>query len=188
MRPGIRATLLVALSLCLLVPAACSESGGPDGETAGPDAKLESALAAHAEGRLDEAASLYQQVLALDPDNKFAYYNLGLIDQTEGRIDAAAANYTEALTIDPDFGPALFNLAIIRADQGSTDEAIDLYRRVLVTNPEDAAAHLNLGFLLLDIGQRKEGRAELVTAVGLDPSLESRIPDGLVVVVGATGP
>ncbi|HJS25753.1 MAG TPA: tetratricopeptide repeat protein, partial [Actinomycetota bacterium] len=46
---------------------------------------------------------LYQQLLALDPENKFAYYNLGLIDQTQGRTDAAAANYTEALTIDPGF-------------------------------------------------------------------------------------
>ena len=103
-------------------------------------------------------------------------------------IDAAAANYTEALAIDPEFEPALFNLAIIRADQGSTDEAIELYRRLLATDPEEAGAHLNLGFLLLDRGQRKEGRAELATAVALDPSLESRIPDGLVVVVGATGP
>jgi hypothetical protein len=58
----------------------------------------------------------------------------------------------------------------------------------LQANPEDAGAHLNLGFLLLDSGQRKEGRLELVTAVGLAPSLESRIPNGLVVVVGANGP
>lgn len=57
-----------------------------------------------------------------------------------------------------------------------------------MTKPEDAGAHLNLGFLLLDSGEAREGRAELATAVGLDPSLESRIPDELVVGVGATGP
>jgi tetratricopeptide (TPR) repeat protein len=182
-----RVALVLGLCLCALA-AACSDDPVPEGETAGPDAKLESALQAHAEGRLDDAVRLYQQVLALDPQNKFAYYNLGLIDQTQGRIDAAAANYTEALAIDPGFEPALFNLAIIRADQGSTDEAIELYRRVLEANADDAGAHLNLGFLLLESGQREEGRLELATAVGLDPSLESRIPDGLVVVVGATGP
>lgn len=187
MRRNARA-LVLGLSVCVLVAAACSDDSTPDGETAGAETKLESALEAHAQGRLEEAVRLYQQVLALDPENKFAYYNLGLVDQTEGRTDAAAANYTEALAIDPEFEPALFNLAIIRADQGSTDEAIELYRRLLATDPEEAGAHLNLGFLLLDRGQRKEGRAELATAVTLDPSLESRIPDGLVVVVGATGP
>jgi tetratricopeptide (TPR) repeat protein len=187
MRATARVALVLGLCLCALA-SACSDDPVPEGETAGPDAKLESALQAHAEGRLDDAVRLYQQVLALDPQNKFAYYNLGLIDHTQGRIDAAAANYTEALAIDPGFEPALFNLAIIRADQGSTDEAIELYRRVLEANAEDAGAHLNLGFLLLESGQREEGRLELATAVGLDPSLESRIPDGLVVVVGATGP
>lgn len=70
---------------------------------------------------------LYQLVLVLDPENKFAYYNLGLIDQTLGRTDAAASNYSDALTFDLDLGPAVFNLAIIRAEQRSTDEAIDLY-------------------------------------------------------------
>jgi tetratricopeptide (TPR) repeat protein len=110
-------------------PGGLLHSSVPDAETAGADVKLDSALEAHAEGRLEEAVRLYLRVLVLDPENKFAYYNLGLIDQTLGRTDAAASNYTDALTIDPDFGPALFDLAIIRAEQGSTDEAIDLYRR-----------------------------------------------------------
>ena len=83
------------LSVCVFVAAACSADSTPDGETAGAEAKLESALEVHARGRLEEAVRLYQQVFALDPENKFAYYNLGLVDQTEGRTDAAAANYTE---------------------------------------------------------------------------------------------
>jgi hypothetical protein len=36
-----------------------------------------------------------------------------------------------------------------------------------------------------DVGR---GSLTLATAIGLDPSLESRIPDGLVVGVRATGP
>lgn len=107
MRRDARTTLLVGLLLCLLVSAACSNSSVPDAETAGAAVKLDSALEAHAEGLLEEAVRLYQRVLVLDPENKFAYYNLGLIDQTLGRTDAAASNYTDALTIDPDFGPAL---------------------------------------------------------------------------------
>jgi tetratricopeptide (TPR) repeat protein len=182
-----RSAIALVVVLGSLLAAACSQGPGTDG-AGDVDRTLASALQAHAEGRLGDAVDLYQEVLVLDPENKFAYYNLGLIDQTQGRIDAAAANYVQAIDIDPAFTPALFNLAIIRADQGAADEAIDLYRDVLAVNADDAGAHLNLGFLLLDRGHRKQGRAELAIAVQIDPSLESRIPEGLVVVGGATGP
>jgi tetratricopeptide (TPR) repeat protein len=187
MSRGLRTRIGLALVLGLLVTTACSDES-PKGETPGAGAALEAALEAHAQGRLDEAIELYQQVLVLDPQNKFAYYNLGLIDQTQGRIDAASEEYQQALAVDPEFAPAMFNLAIVRSEQGNVDGAIGLYRRVIEVNPDDAAAHLNLGLLLLQNGQRSEGEAELAKAVELDPALESRIPDGAVVVGGATGP
>jgi tetratricopeptide (TPR) repeat protein len=183
-----RSAIALVVVLCSLLAAACSNGPGPGGAPGDVDRMLASALQAHAEGHLREAVDLYERILVLDPQNKFAYYNLGLIDQTQGRVDAAAANYVQAIEIDPAFTPALFNLAIIRADQGAADEAIELYRDVLAVNADDAGAHLNLGFLLLDQGHRKPGRAELAIAVQIDPSLESRIPEGLVVVGGATGP
>ena len=165
---------------------ACSSDPEPPGDEAGQ--VLRRALQAHADGDLDQAADLYKQVLVLDPESKFAYYNLGLIHQTEGRLGAAAESYEQAIAIDPAFGPALFNLATVRTEEGESEEAIDLYREVLEVNPDNAAAHLNLGFLLVDTGNRKEGKAELATAVELDPTLESRIPDRLLVVGDATGP
>src|SRR5438034_2575392 len=66
-------------------------------------------LWAHSEGRLAEADSAYHEALDLDPRNKFAFYNLGLIDQTSGRLRGAETNYRLALSIDPDFTPAMFN-------------------------------------------------------------------------------
>ena len=180
------ASVLVLLLVLGFVVSCSSDDGSEPGDEV--DAVLQQALQAHADGDLDTAADLYKQVIVLDPQNEFAYYNLGLIHQTEGRLGAAAENYELALDIDPEFRPALFNLATVRTGLDQPDEAIDLYRRLLELAPDNAAAHLNLGFALIDIGEGKEGKAELATAVELDPSLESRVPERLLVVGGATGP
>jgi tetratricopeptide (TPR) repeat protein len=137
--------------------------------------KLDEALAAHAEGRIDEATEVYREVLDDDPTNQWAYYNLGLIDQQAGRAVQAEENYRKALQADPNFASALFNLAILRSE-AAPDEAENLYRRVIEIQPDNASAHLNLGFLLLGQGDEQDGRRELRTAVALDPSLESRVP------------
>jgi len=186
MRVRVPVAFVLGLLVWGLLAAACSDA--PEPGVTDASHVLQQALQAHADGDLDAAADLYKRVLVLDPENKFAYYNLGLIHQTEGRLGAAAENYEQAIAIDPTFGPALFNLATVRAEEGAPEEAIDLYRQVLEVNADNAAAHLNLGFLLVDNGERKEGKAELAIAVQLDPTLESRIPDELLVVGDATGP
>jgi tetratricopeptide (TPR) repeat protein len=136
---------------------------------------LNAGLAAQGKGNITTATSDYHQVLALDPKNEFAYYDLGLIDQRAGRNAQAETEYRQALTIDPNFEVALFNLAILRTGP-APQEAVDLYRHAITLNSKDAGAHLNLGFLLESIGQREEGVSELKLAIGLDPKLSSRVP------------
>jgi tetratricopeptide (TPR) repeat protein len=182
-----RSALVVALAVAALGLAGCSNDDDPSGRTGDAEQVLNEALTAHAAGDLDQAVDLYEQVLVLDPQNRFAYYNLGLIDQTRGHDAAAADEYEQAIAVAPDFAPAMFNLAIIRAEQGAIDEAIALYRDVIAVDETDARAHLNLGFLLIDAGERKEGQRELDRAVELDPSLESRITGGEP-VEGESGP
>jgi tetratricopeptide (TPR) repeat protein len=176
--------VLVAVSVLLVT---CSKEDSNDQKPSATQV-LDSALQAHAAGHLDEAVRLYEKVLVLDPQNKYAYYNLGLISQTRGLVDDAAARYEQAIAVDPGFTPAMFNLAIIRAEQGAVDDAIALYRDVIAADETDANAHLNLGFLLIDTGEQREGEQELERAVELDPSLESRIPTGEPVEGGTTGP
>jgi len=154
--------LLLVLILVSVVLAGCTP-GKSKADLA--DAALQRGLQAHAAGRLEEATAIYQEVLDLDPRNKFALYNLGLIDQTSGRPASAENYYRLVINLDPSFAPALFNLAILRTAAGSTAEAIELYRRVIALEPDQAGAHLNLGLLLRSIGQEVEGDREIDLAL-----------------------
>ncbi len=168
----------IVLALAVLLSGACSKEGSSDAKLA--SAALAAGLKAHAAGRLEEAEADYRKVLVYDPRNEFAYYNLGVIEQARGDGESAESNYRIALTIDPDFVRALFNLAILRTSQGGGQESIDLYRHVIEVDPSYADAHLNLGFLLVANAELKKGKAELAVAVGLDPSLASRVPEDLL--------
>lgn len=139
-----------------------------------PGALLSAGLAAQLAGRNSEAVADYQKVLAKDPTNYWAFYNLGVMDQLGNRPASAEANYRRALALNPDFVPALYNLAILRSSVAPA-EAENLYRHAIAVQPTSATSHLNLGFLLIREGKKTEGQTELQTAVKLDPSLASRV-------------
>lgn len=131
-------------------------------------------LAANRAGTIEEAVALYQQVLARDPRNKFAHYNLGLIEQVSERTAAAEASYRQALSTDPSYVLALFNLGVVRAAMGACAEAITLCRAVEAVEPLHAPAHFNLGYELWMGNELGEGEAELKRAAALDPTLAVR--------------
>src|SRR5918996_1536709 len=122
---GVRAALRILLVSSLMLQAC---QGQADQEAAGE--ALQEGLEAHRSGDVETAEERYREVLDLQPRNKFALYNLGLIKQNRGDSAGAEADYRRALNVDPNFVPVLFNLAIVRTDAGASEEAVELYRRV----------------------------------------------------------
>lgn len=179
---------LIAILAAVVLVWAVARGGASEQERA--QEMLQEGLQAHAQGDLVAAQQAYLRVLELDPRNRFAYYNLGVIRQVQGDGADAESQYRTAIQIDPDFVDALFNLAILRATGGDEEEAIELYQHIVEVDPAHAAAHLNLGFLLIESGDDELGRAELDEAVRLDPALEDRIDPELLEepsVAGGTG-
>lgn len=138
--------------------------GGPGAQT---DA-LQRGLAAHTAGRIDEAIRLYYEALSQDPSNKYAFFNLGQIEQTRNNLVAAEAWYRLALGNDPKMPQALYNLGIVRYVRGDPKEGADLQRQLIALEPNNAAAHYNLGLDLRAMGQTAEANAEFATAQRLD--------------------
>jgi Tfp pilus assembly protein PilF len=153
-----------------------SDSGGDGSSSTAPDTKkaataLDAGLKAHADGDLTAASTAYKKTLKYDPKNKFAFYNLALIDEAGGNYGLAEQKYRAALDSDPKYEPALFNLAILRTGP-DPKEATALYQKAVAANPKDAAAWLNLGLLLRAGGQQEEGTKAVLKAIGLNPKLK----------------
>ena len=106
-----------------------------------------------------------------DAKNKFAFYNLALIDEASGNYGLAEQKYRSALVSDPAYEPALFNLAILRTGP-DPKEATALYQRAVKSNPKDAAAWLNLGLLQRASGDKPGGNASVLKAIALNPKLK----------------
>jgi cytochrome c-type biogenesis protein CcmH/NrfG len=63
--------------------------------------------------RLDDAESLYRQVLSLQPKNVEAITHLGTVMLGRGQVDAASQQYDKALAIQPDYVHALWDKATL---------------------------------------------------------------------------
>ena len=76
---------------------------GAESEDAPSPTLLQMAHGALDQGRLDEARTIYQRVLARDPRNVEAITHLGAVLYQEGRVDEALVNLEQALRIDPGY-------------------------------------------------------------------------------------
>lgn len=118
------------------------------------------------------ATTTFTNVLALDPGNPFAHYNLGYLAQQAGRPDEARQQYDAALRALPTLAPALYNKAIL-LESTDLEQSVELYRKAVASDPKNAAAHMRLGFALVHLGKKQEGGDELAKGVELDPAMRS---------------
>ena len=153
------------LALTATLAAGC---GGNDNQRTDAEADASTAAAASAtlvQKGLDELAAgdtaaakaTFENVVALDPDNVYGNFNLGVIAQQAGDDPSAMAAYDVALATDDAFAPALYNKAIL-TESSDLEAAVALYRRAVEADPTMAAAFMRLGFALVHLGQEGRGR------------------------------
>ena len=80
------------------------------------------ANAAYAEGRYEEAATIYQALIDEQPDATL-YYNLGNARFKQGELAQAILNYERALRLQPNHKDAQYNLAF--AQSRITDNIVE---------------------------------------------------------------
>jgi len=173
--------LVAAVAIAVLAGACTnSPSGSSSTQTKTPKQLFTAAYAAQSSGDLTTARNDYSAIVAADPQNKsgynlYAYYNLGVIDQTQGNLQAAETEYTAAIAIDPKDYNALYNLAVAETST-APQAAIGEYQQVLKLKPTDVNSTYNLGLLLYESGKIAEGRVWLRKAIALDPAIRAKIP------------
>ena len=132
-----------------------------------PDIAL--ALHHHTAGRLDEAESIYHQLLQADSNQFDAVHLLGVIAYQKAQYDVAVEFITKAITINPDYAEAHYNLGNAVKDQGKLSEAVAIYRKAIAIKPDYAEAHNNLGNALKDQGNLAEATVSYEKAIALKP-------------------
>ena len=160
------AVLAVVLAVVL---AACSTSTKVD-----PNVSLSKALADYFAGNVSLAKSEIQAIVKTDPNNKYAWYDLGVIAQGNGDSSGASSDYMRSIAIDPVFESPLYNLGVLRFQAGNIDDAIKYLTRAVAVNSQDANAHWNLGLALARKVIPKdniEATKQLNLALKLDPAL-----------------
>lgn len=134
-------------------------------------AQLSEAMHLERAGRVAEAISAYERLLALSPAMADSWYNLAVLRRRAGRFDAALAAYQQAL----EHGVARpeevhLNRGVIYADHLRRDDAAEHeLRAALALNPRYGPALLNLANLHEDLGRREEALATYEALLAIDP-------------------
>ena len=128
------------------------------------------AVRLHAAGRLEEAATVYHEIVSKDPNNADTWSILGILAHQAAQPEMAEKMIGRAIRLKPNQANFHINLAAVLRAAGRTDEAVACLWRALALNPEDAGAHAELAELLQAQGANEEAKQALLNAVRLRPN------------------
>jgi Flp pilus assembly protein TadD len=113
--------------------------------------------------------TLWQNIIACDPNCYLAHKNLGDALLQTGQEDKALACFQKAVEIEPDDTSAHFNIGNALFKRGRLDEAVAHFRKAVELEPDNAAAHNNLGNALLQKGKVDEAIVHYQKALQIKP-------------------
>ena len=147
---------------------------------------LQQAVAAHKEGKLNEAENIYRAILQSQPNHPDANHNLGLIAVSLNQIEAAVPLFTAALDANPKVEQFWLSYveALVKADRlkdarqaikRAKKKGLDakklgkLLSQTKISTESDAEVHFNLGNTLMGLGRLSEAAASYNQAIALKP-------------------
>ncbi|KAL6559166.1 hypothetical protein OROHE_006535 [Orobanche hederae] len=131
------------------------------------------------EGRLVEAAEMYQKALKADPSFKLAaeclavvLTDLGTSLKLAGNSQEGLQKYYEAITIDPHYAPAYYNLGVVYSEMMQFDTALNCYERAAIERPMYAEAYCNMGVICKNRGDLESAIACYERCLTVSPNFE----------------
>jgi protein O-GlcNAc transferase len=116
-------------------------------------ALLDRARSTLAAGDRTGALSLWQQILAIDPDHAESLFHLANSRREAGDARAAIAAYDRLLHAAPGHAAGLNNLGLALESAGDRERAFECYQQVLAADPKQPDALGNLANALFDRGE-----------------------------------
>jgi tetratricopeptide (TPR) repeat protein len=137
-----------------------------------PTAGVSEADAKKAQDKLDETAqeNLQRMAIALDPDNFYAYNNLGILLYTRGLPEEAIQEFRISLTINPNQSIVHYDIGKILSEKRLFREAVDEFTQALLFAPGDVHTHNDLGVALFQLGDYEDAAEQFWDAERIDPA------------------
>jgi len=115
------------------------------------------------------AEALLKHATEIDPKNKFAWNNLGLVYLQMRQDDQAITAFQKQIEINPYDEFAYNNLGRTYWNDRKYDDAVKAFNKQLENNPLDKFAHANLGQMYAEWHKYDLAAAELEKAASLTP-------------------
>jgi predicted O-linked N-acetylglucosamine transferase (SPINDLY family) len=132
---------------------------------------LQVAVQHHQAGDLQQAQTIYQQVLQVQPDNSDALHLLGLIALQLQNYDEAIDLIQQAIRINNTVPNYYNSLGNAFREQNQLTDATANYQRAVALDPQFAEAYNNLGLALKQSGSLTQAADYFQRALTLNPSL-----------------
>lgn len=122
-----------------------------------------------AEGKYQEAAAIYRQVLKMNPDNAKWHYNFSLALAGLGERNTEEHELETVVRLDPSMDRAQNELGLLYMGDGRLAAAEHKFKSAISINPQDAEAQNNLGVLFSREGKDRQAGTLFRDAVRSDP-------------------
>lgn len=130
------------------------------------------------EGRLTEAASAFEQAVALDPSNGNAYYSLGNVYAELGRWADASNAFHKAVSLNKDDVEAYNNLGLALGARGQYAQAEAAFEKAVKIYPKWAEPYYHLSKVRHELRDEDGAREAYERALRLRPDYATNPPVG----------
>lgn len=134
-------------------------------------ARLKEAQVLQHAGKLQEARSIYQEVVRLEPDNVQALYLTGMLANDIRSYAIAETMLSRALQLNPDFPDGHIALAQLFENQKRYEEAEAHYKLAIKVSPDDGQLQHSYAKMLYDSGRYTEAAGLFRTIIEKWPTL-----------------
>lgn len=130
---------------------------------------FDKAMAASREKKMDNAVSLYTQIIKNDPKDFVALSEMGTLYFRNEKYPQAEEYYNKALEQKPDFSLAQINLGKMYLAQKDPEKAITVLSKAVETDPKSADIQHFLGEAYLQVKKGSKAVVHLNEAIKLAP-------------------
>jgi tetratricopeptide (TPR) repeat protein len=120
-------------------------------------------------GDYQQAEQIFSQLVAADPKDYFAYFNLALAEAGLKKDDKAIADFKRTLELKPGLYQAQLNLGMVFLRDNQPGEAIPLLEAVVNAKPDDAKGRQYLAEAYQGAGKWPQAGSEFQEVLKRDP-------------------